>query len=189
MLKLLLILSCIMYYIDCACSDINPRVNTDCIKESNQVAYCCYAYSSSTKTCVEQNRLAWKNSQTTLINPNGLPLSIDCGVGAESHSITGSLEDSTENIVTSINSLVGATIDVGPTCGVNSPSNIQDCADYSVWGNSCCLYEYAGQSYCYRLGKTWRGSTKYTTTTLIKVTCSSNWIGVSAFMFIVLFFI
>jgi hypothetical protein len=191
MLKCLLILSCILYYINCACTDVTPRVNTDCIKESSQIAYCCYAYNGSTKTCIEQNRIAWKTANSTTTNPNGLSLSIDCGIGAETQSLTGPMKDGKENIVTNINSLVNTEIDVGPSCGVSSPTKLQECANDSIWGNSCCLYEYSGKSYCYRLGKSWRGSATYTTSTTVKVTCSGSWVKMTNLFMIllVLFFI
>jgi hypothetical protein len=188
MLRILVILANILYYINCACSDITPNLNTDCIKESTQLAYCCYVYNGSQKSCYEQNRLAWKNASSNMVNINGLSLAIDCGVGAETNSITGPLESSVVNNIANINSLNdGSLPDAGPSCGIANPVTFQDCASYSMFGNSCCLYEYSGKKNCYSLGKSWRGSATYGS---INVTCAGGWLYTSSLLLLlVLFFI
>jgi hypothetical protein len=184
MLKLIFLLLNILYYINCGCADTTPRLNTDCIKESTQLTYCCYAYNGVSKVCYEQNRIAWKEADSTSVNFNGLSFTLDCGVGSETKSLTGPKENEKINEVIKLNP--SGVPNVGPACGVANPATFQDCASSSMFGNSCCLYEYNGGRYCHSLGRSWRGTQTYQSVT---VTCSEKWLSISLLSLILLFFI
>lgn len=146
------------------CTSTTPLQIEDCIINTSATHNCCYKVSNFglTKSCVTIEKTSTFNP---ILTEDGEKSFIDCGPVGASNSNTSNQPGQTTDV--NENSLKLPY----KVCGVVDPKIASDCNSYSVYGNSCCLYESQGNTGCYWLGKTYFGEANYDN---MIVTCTSD---------------
>ena len=169
----------INYSLSDACSEVKPRINTDCHTKTDSKNLCCLVTNDAgnANVCQSQTRNIISTTNSTF-KTNNINYSLDCGVGAfiKNSNLGGSFPVS--YYYPNYNKLVLPI----QQCGSVNPIKRDDCSSFSAIGNSCCFYTKSKDTGCYYLGTKYAGNATYAG---INIDCIGNYLGKYNYFFFI----